>query len=575
MPTQWPVTSWLQSKLERPFPRLVAHFAATIFEGESAAQDVEFGMGGLLALLAVPGGFVSLLLFDKYSSLLLFLRHRPEFNIYTESLPDKYFFIVFSMAITGVITVLKWDRILPGLRDYANLAPLPISARTIFTASLTAIFITASLFAADVNAASVVLFPMVVVANRGSVGELAAFAGVHALCVMLASAFSFLACFSLMSALMALLPHRAFRRISLYVRILLIVSMVAMLGTAFVVPQMVAAMPANGNSAVALLPPVWYLALYQSLQGHASPALARFQGTGLRALFVALGAALFFCALSYRRYFMRISESAGTPLFRRRAGWRLPGRWSLPWSNFQRACYTFGLTALFRSEKHCIFFGGFAGMALVAASETALTAFAERQPGVPDAGLLSISLIAAYFVILGLRFVLEMPVELEANWIYQVILDPSNNETAAVARKIILTVLFAGVIVPTVVVSGFAWGWMTALLHAGFVLVLSMLLIETLLVGFRKIPFTCSFPPFRNNVVVLALVGVLGYFFFTGSGASIEHWMLLRPFRFLWLAPAAAVAWEVFRRIRKEIPPIDSCLIYREQTAAVVQSLNL
>jgi len=575
MPIQWPVTSWLQSKLERPFPRLVAHFAATIFEGESAAQDVEFGMGGLLALLAVPGGFVSLLLFDKYSSLMLFLRHRPALNIYTESLPDKYFFIVFSMAITGVITVLKWDRILPGLRDYANLAPLPISARTIFSASLTAIFITASLFAADVNAASVVLFPMVVVANRGSVGELAAFAGVHALCVMLASAFSFLACFSLMSALMALLPHRAFRRISLYVRILLIVSMVAMLGTVFVVPQMVAVMPANGNSAVALLPPVWYLALYQSLQGHASPALARFRGTGLRALFAAFATALLFCALSYRLYFMRISESAGTPLFRRRAGWRLPGRWSLPWTNFQRACYTFGLTALFRSEKHCIFFGGFAGMALVAASETALTSFAERRPGVPDAGLLSISLIAAYFVILGLRFVLEMPVELEANWIYQVILDPSNNETAAVARKIMLTVLCAGVIAPTVVVSGFAWGWMTALLHAGFVLVLSILLIDTLLVGFRKIPFTCSFPPFRNNVVVLALLGVLGYFFFTGSGASVEHWMLLRPFRFLWLAPAAAVTWEVLRRIRNDIPPIDTCLIYREQTMAAVQPLNL
>jgi hypothetical protein len=326
---------------------------------------------------------------------------------------------------------------------------------------------------------------------------------------------------------------------------------------------------------VALLPPVWYLALYQSLQGHASPALASLRGTGLEALLTAFAGALLFCKLSYRRYFMRISESSATPLFRRRAVRRLPGRWSLPWSNFQRACYTFGLKALFRSEKHCIFFGGFAGMALVAASETALSAFAERQPGVPDAGLLSISLIVAYFLILGLRFVFDMPVELEANWIYQVTLDQSKNESAAVARKIILTVLLAGVIVPTLVVCGFAWGWMTALLHAGFVLALSMLLIETLLVGFRKIPFTCSFPPFRNNVVVLALVVVLGYFLFTGSGASVEQWMMLRPFRFLWLVPAAAVAREVLRRIRNEIPPIDTCLIYREQTAAVVQPLNL
>ena len=134
MPTKWPGTSWLRSTLDRPFPRLVAHFAATIFEGETADDDAEMGVGGLLGLLAVPGAFLSLLLFDKYSSLLQWLRGVKNFNIYTESLPDKYFFIVFSMAITGVVAVLKWDRILPGLRDYANLAPLPISSWRIFAA---------------------------------------------------------------------------------------------------------------------------------------------------------------------------------------------------------------------------------------------------------------------------------------------------------------------------------------------------------------------------------------------------------------------------------------------------------
>jgi len=39
--------------------------------------------------------------------------------------------------------------------------------------------------------------------------------------------------------------------------------------------------------------------------------------------------------------------------------------------------------------------------------------------------------------------------------------------------------------------------------------------------------------------------------------------------RLIWLVPAAAVSWEALRRIR------NGCLIYREQTAAVVQPLNL
>ena len=173
------------------------------------------------------------------------------------------------------------DRILPDGRDHANLAPLPISARHIFTANLLAILIMAMVFAADVNAASVVLYPIVVVGNREAAGELARFAGVHACCVILASAFTFLACFSIMSALMALVPYRVFRRGSLYVRILIVVAMVALVATSFAVPKLVQDLPANPH--VVLLPPVWYLALYQSLQGHATPELVRLSALAIRA----------------------------------------------------------------------------------------------------------------------------------------------------------------------------------------------------------------------------------------------------------------------------------------------------
>ncbi len=573
MPIKWPGISWLRSTLDRPFPRLVAHFAATIFEGESAAEDVELGVGGLLALLAVPGAFLSMLLFDKYSSLLLWMRGIRHFNIYTESLPDKYFFIVFSMAITGVVAVLKWDRILPGPRDYANLAPLPISAWRIFAANLLAILIAALIFAVDVNAASVVLYPIAVVGNRMTVGELARFAGVHAFCVLLASVFAFLACFSIMSALMALVPYRAFRRISLYVRLLIVVALVTLFGTSFAVPDLVRRLPAHPR--VALLPPVWFLALYQSIQGHASRELAGLSAMSIRAVGIALGSALLFSSLSYRRCFMRTSESTEGPMFRRRAGLRLPAGFSLLSSHFQRACYGFVMRALLRSEKHCIFFGGFAGMGLVAASQTALSALAGPKLTVPSAETLSIPLILAYFVICGLRFVFEMPVELESNWMFQVVLDPDKHESAAVARNIILTVVTVGIVAPALAAYASAWSWGIAILQTVYLLAISLLLIEGLLVGFRKIPFTCSFPPFRNHVVMLALVGVIGYFLFTGSGSEIEHWMMLEPLRFFWLAPAALVAYDVLRRFRNEIAPVDASLIYREQPKVAVTTLDV
>ncbi len=574
MPTKWPATSWLRSTLERPFPRLVAHFAATIFEGESAAEDVEFGVGGLLALLAVPGAFLSILLFDKYSSLLLWIRGIKPFDIYAESVPDKYFFIVFSMAITGVVAVLKWDRILPGRRDYANLTPLPISAWRIFAANLLAIFITVVVFAIDVNAASVVLYPIAVVGNRGSVGELLLFGGVHAFCVLLASLFTFLACFSIMSALMALVPYRTFRRLSLYVRLLIVIALVSLVATSFAVPGLLRNLPAHPR--IRLLPPVWFLALYQSIQGHAGRELAALSSVGLRAVGIALGSALLFCALSYRRCFLRISESIGGPLFPRQgAGLRLPPRLALLSSHFQRGCYGFAVHALLRSEKHSIFFGGFAGMGLVAASQTALSALAGSKPAVPDPDTLSIPLILAYFVICGLRFVFEMPVELEANWMFQVVLDPERHESAAVARNVTMTAVALGVVIPSLAVYGWTWNWGIAILQALYVFGMSLLLTEALLVGFRKIPFTCSFPPFRNHVVMLAMLGVIGYFVFTGSGSEVEHWLLVQPWRFFWLAPAAAIAYEVLRRSRNEIAPVDAGLIYREQAKRAVTTLDV
>ena len=573
MPTKWPGTSWLQSTLERPFPRLVAHFAATIFEGETAADDADMGVGGVLGLLAVPGGFLSILLFDKYSTLLQWLRGVRQFNIYTESLPDKYFFIVFSMVITGVVVVLKWDRILPGARDYANLAPLPIAARQIFAANLLAILILAIVFAADVNGASIVLYPLGVVGNRDTVGEMLRFGLVHACCVLLASFFAFLACFSIMSALMALLPYRAFRSVSLYLRVLIVVALVTMLVTSFAVPDMVRHF--SDHPEVALLPPVWFLALYQSLQGHATPELAKLSPLALRAVGIAFAGGLILCALSYRRCFMRISESSGGPLFRRRIAFSLPVGFSLLSSHFQRACCGFTIRALLRSEKHCIFFGGFAGMGLVAASQTALSSFAQPKPAIPDADLLSIPLTLVYFVVCGLRFVFEMPVELEANWMFQVVLDPDRHESEAVARNVSLAVVVLAIILPTLIVYGVLWDWRIAALHALYVLALSLGLIEGLLVGFRKIPFTCSFPPFRNHVVMLALLGIIGYSFYSGNGSEIEHWMMVHPLRFWWLVPAAAAAYDILRRLRNEIAPVDARLIYRDQPPAPVTTLDL
>jgi hypothetical protein len=155
---------------DRPFGRLVQLFVARIFRGggDSDAEGLDLGVGLVLTLLALPGGFVSIFLFDKYGSLLQWLRGQTNVDTLLMAFPDEYFFIVLSMTVTGAIAVWRWDAIFPDRRDHMNLAHLPVATRTIFSANLLAVVFLVGLVAFDVNAASCVLFPMVVSASQGS-----------------------------------------------------------------------------------------------------------------------------------------------------------------------------------------------------------------------------------------------------------------------------------------------------------------------------------------------------------------------------------------------------------------------
>jgi len=570
--------------LERPFPRLVAHFASVILQSgqESGAAELNLGIGGILALLAAPGAFASLMLFPKYSSFLRWLSGRRHFDVYWASLPDKYFFIVFSMAVTGVVVAVKWDRIFPSRQDYANLAQLPLRSRTIFFANLSAIVLLASVFAIDVNAASTLMLPGVVLSERGTFAELFVFMGVHAICVILASAFTFFACFALMGLLMSALPNRVFRRVSVFVRLTLIVALIVLLCTNFAVLPAIRQLPANPHSLVRFLPPVWYLGLYQSLQGRTNPPLVDAARLGLKLVFAAFILALVFSTMSYRRYFMRIPESSDVARTSRR--WRLD--WLAPLADrlflkspFQRACYRFGLRALLRSEMHCILFGAFAGLGVVAGSQLAMSAPAVIRGNAPDPipspDLLAAPLALAYFVIVGIRFVLEVPAGVTANWVYKVILARRQRETGGVARKIMLTFLTPAVVIPCAAGYSWAWGPRVGLVHAAYVLILSILFMDIVLLRFRKIPFTCTLPQFQNHAIMLVFIYFIGFFVFTTLAAAVEHGMFLRPVLFLALPVFAGLVCDALRRIRRDTPDIDMDLIYEETAPREVQTLNL
>ena len=360
------------------------------------------------------------------------------------ALPDEYFFIVLSMTVTGAVAVWRWDAIFPDRRDYMNLVPLPISTRTIFFANLVAVLFLVGLVAVDVNAASCILFPMVVGATQ--------------------SKFLFFVKFAAGPCPRSIAGKR--------VRVL---------------RGVLRAWPSDGGAAPARLPPILRLhsrrcgglprraSLHQLSRfrmllrrcgphpcgrfwcrhagfwvcasrcaDRAGPVLTESSRLAFPGLAIVAALALCTYVVSYRRHFLRIAETADSstsalsPRTRRIGALldRLLLRTPFQKGGFRFVCKTLApqrsTSPGFDCRRRACLGPGLSG---------SVGRFREREI-VREAALspdaLSIPFILSFLLIVGLRIVFEIPAELRSNWIFQLMVDPDQQECESLARRVIL-----------------------------------------------------------------------------------------------------------------------------------------
>jgi hypothetical protein len=568
---------------QQPFYRLVMLFVDRIFHGggDAAEDDLDFGLGLVLSLLALPGGFYSIFLFNKYGSLLQWLRGQRGFDPLAAALPDEYFFIVLSMVVTGAVAVWRWDSIFPDRRDYANLVPLPISTRLIFGANLAAIVSFTLLLAFDVNMASAVLFPVVVSASQVTFVYIVQFAAIHLLVVVMASIFSFFAIFAVTGVLMSALPYSVFSRTSLYVRGLLIACLLTLLATSFAVPSLIDQLPETPHSLVRFLPSVWLLGLCQLLRGKADPSLALMGWRSVLGSFCVVAVAIAAYALSYRRCFVRIPESLD--IASDKSSGFTSGLFSILdrvvlRTSFQRAGYRFVIRTLARSERHALVLAGFVALGFVIASQVLFAAYSGKAitaGSLSSAAFLSIPFILVYCILVGLRFVFDVPTDLRPNWIFRISLDKTEHECIPLLRRVMLTFIFPWVFAAVFPVTLYLWGWKSSLLHTGEIMVWSMILADILLVRFRKVPFTCTYPPFRHSAIVILLIYFFGFSSFVAVTSNLDYWVLRYPALMLLFIPIIVGAWYARSRYERDTIDIDKQLIFEEKQPTDFEVLNL
>ncbi len=444
------------------------------------------------------------------------------------------------MVVVGLFAVLSWDSNLPDRRDFMVLAPLPITSSTLFAAKMAASGTALLLCILVLNIVSGITFPSVL-AQGGLLQILQTFAA-YWFTLIASGAFIFCSMLAVQGITAQLLPRRHFLRLS---AVLQVTAFCLFLAVFFLQPGLVTKQTlANPNSQhlFARLPSYWFLALFNQLNGTMTPAfvpLARRAWIGLAiSVLGAIAAMLFSFFLTMRKI---VEEPDIIPAAR---GTHRQLRFGSP---LQTAMLLFSFKSLTRSRQHrvilCFYLGvGFA-IALswlrIPAAQTDLA-----NPSLHPASLrfLISTIVMMSFAVVGIRVAFSLPISLPANWIMRMTQVFPAPQYIATTRRSLLLLAVAPVLFGSVIFSIPFQPWRQVIGHVLVLGTLGILFVELSLLGFTKIPFTCSFLPGKANVQFAFWAYLLLLIPLTEKSARFEQHALESPLKFFLTLGALCIA---------------------------------
>ena len=481
--------------------RLLARtFFARLFESELIPP----GIGhvrvviSLIAFFAAPNYILPLLLMKKYVWI------GPPDLLRSAMAQDRTLALLLTMTATAFISLVIWENIFPDRRDSRILGVLPLRARS---------FVIARLFAIVALFALVFLLPTALGSiGFGIIGSMThlpeGFSGVaaaHFTTLAAAQGLVFFGIVTIQCALMSVAGPSAAHRLAVVLQMVIIIAVLQMpmvlpAGASFALDPSGSPLWASTASA-RLLPPLWFLSLYQSIVGDGYPATLHLTRT---AALLGIGTpvlALAFYAASYRRLTRLAIEGRPEPP-RRRTPWMARGLSSLSTllttAAEGAAVCAFTLRTAARSRQHRMLLAVWIGVAIaltISAALPVLVRFGWTALDRPREALLVGPLIFAALVQTGMRSLFAIPVEIRANWAIRMAETPKRAATldGASAALIISGVLPAALLA---LFSGtLLWGAKVGLMHALFTGIVAFTLSQALMLRVDRIPFTCTYSP--------------------------------------------------------------------------------
>jgi hypothetical protein len=489
------------------FGVLVRLFFSRFFDKESLSPQGDPGANVVqtLGILAAPGGFISLLLYFN-----------PQIKTGWNLVSVRCLFLWLSMVVTGFVVIFEWDALFLDRRDYQVLLPLPLPLWRVFLAKMAAFLLFLGLFLAAINGAATFFWPSVFES-----GNIPGIIGTHLLIVLLSGLFSAFAAASIQGLLLMIVPARLFRPVATCVQTILMTILVMLFFLSPLLAGFIQPAVAAFYGLARYVPAYWYAGLYEQLRpttgSHALLDLGRMALPGL-------GCAVALFALThipgYRWQMLRLIETppsnpSGPGRFRSALN-TVVDRLLLK-NPVEQAVYHFIGQTISRSMKHRLFLAVYAGFGAALVVFNLGQAFVTTGVGpefrvtgfVPDyAMLLRIPLTLSFVLITGLRAAFSFPAELNANWSFQI---SDTNRAADCLSAVRKWTIVCGVIPLFLLLVPAELQFLSGtdvLFQTLYGTTLSLLLLEAMLAGFRKIPFTCGYFPGKNNLVLVLAVYV-------------------------------------------------------------------
>jgi len=545
--------NWLEETHSSGF-ELRRHFFRRFFDSDLVATPGQWRVvaAGALAIVLSSSLIFLQAYMHKYNELAKLDTPQP----YRDAVvADSLFLITFGMLIIALFTTLQWPSLFPGLRDYLALAGLPIRMRDIFVAKFSALVAFAGLFILAATVPPSLALPIVMdVRWAEHLGwQLLA---LLISCIM-AAVFVFFALVAVQGVLLNILPQGLFARASLGLQGALLTILLCGLPLVFSISSL--KIPAERPPEWALwIPPAWFLGLHQLIAGNHGPPIVRLAWISVAGTVGATLAAVLSYLWSYRRHRVRLLESPAAPPKDYRSWLEACAGRLLP-DPRRLAVFTFVAKTLARSRQHRLVLTGYAAIAVALIFDSFVSlaldggarAFASRNFALREA-VISAPLALSLFVVAGFRYLFRLPVELRANWIFQI--NEAGNRVAflAAVRQFLISFGVAPVALIMLPLEMWLLGPVNGITASVLSLLPSLALAELLLIHFEKIPFTSAYLPGRRPLIeTLVIYGVAVMLYVSVLGGIITK-CLPSPRATLVLIVILTAAWLKARQARRE-----------------------